>query len=150
MTKKERYYLTVFEFNRFIKQSFYRTKYAAPKSEEVEEIVGISRGEFIDHLEATFRKRYGITTEKYLQYFPYRNLYIDHIKPLRFARSREEVKALCHYSNLQLLLARDNAAKEKGIDISVNHADPAGFIAMIEKVGGIDNAEKLRNVRESD
>lgn len=132
MNKRERYYLTLGEFNKFIKESFYRMKFAAPKSEEVEEIVGISREAFIDHLEETFRKRYGITAKQYLRVYPYRNLYIDHVKPLRLAESREKVKALCHYSNLQLLLPRDNTMKERGVDISVDHSDPAWLVRLVE------------------
>lgn len=134
MAKKEQFYLTMGEFNRIIKQSFYRTGFKAPKSEEVEEIVGMSRNDFINYLEKTFSDRYGISTGKYLQYYQYRGLCVDHIKPLRVAKSREEVVQLCHYSNLQLLLQRDNVAKEKGIDININHADPLEYIEMIEAI----------------
>ncbi len=133
MVKKDRYYLTVGDFNKFIKQSFYRTKYKAPKSEQVEKIVGMSRNEFIEHLEETFKNRYGISTEEYLKYFPYRSLCIDHIKPLRTANSRNEVELLCHYSNLQLLICRDNLVKDRGTDITICHEDLKSKIEFLKR-----------------
>lgn len=129
------FYLTVGEFNRFIKSSFYRTHYAPPKSEEIEKIVGMNRFQFLQHLEMTFKDRYGISTEKYYEHFPYGKLCIDHIKPLRFAETREEVLDLCHYSNFQLLTTRDNIVKEKdGYDIDIEHEDLESRIEKREKV----------------
>lgn len=112
MSVKNGYCMTQSEFIRFIKQSFYRTKFSVPDRSEIEAIVGMNNEEFTRHLERTFVERYGISTEKYLDYFAYRNLCIDHIAPLRLAKTREDVIRLCRYSNFQLLMSRDNSAKE--------------------------------------
>ena len=37
--------------------------------------------------------------------------HIDHIVPLRLADNEEEMKVLCHYSNLEPLSAFDNMSK---------------------------------------
>lgn len=39
------------------------------------------------------------------------NMQIDHIKPIRLARTASDVAALAHFSNLQPLLAADNREK---------------------------------------
>lgn len=134
MSVKNGYCMTQSEFIRFIKQSFYRTKFSVPDSSEIEAIVGMNNEEFTKHLERTFVERYGISTEKYLDYFEYRKLCIDHIAPLRLAKTREDVIRLCRYSNFQLLLSRDNSAKEHGIDISKDHADPKGLLERLERI----------------
>lgn len=37
--------------------------------------------------------------------------HIDHIIPLATARTPEDIKRLCHYTNLRLLTPKDNMAK---------------------------------------
>ena len=37
--------------------------------------------------------------------------HIDHIIPLASATTKEEIKKLCHYTNLQPLLAEENLSK---------------------------------------
>ena len=56
------------------------------------------------HLLGTWRKNYSRdwSGEPYA---------IDHIIPLAVATTEEEVKALCHYSNLQMLSPKDNRKK---------------------------------------
>lgn len=78
---------------------------------------------FIDYLENTFVKRYGVTTKQYYEFFSRRLLTIDHIVPLKTAKTADDVRALCHYSNFQLLTHRDNIIKEKGTNIDVCHSD---------------------------
>jgi len=41
---------------------------------------------------------------------------IDHIKPLKYAKTEEEVIKLCHYTNLQLLKEKDNLEKSFKLD----------------------------------
>ena len=39
------------------------------------------------------------------------NLHLDHIKPLSTAKTEEELRQLCHYTNLQWIWADVNMAK---------------------------------------
>ena len=140
MLSKSGYYLTKAKFHRIISYSFYRTKFRRPSNISTEEIVGMNVDEFNEHLERTFLERYEITTEQYLKYFRKRLLCVDHIVPLRFAESVEDVIRLCHYNNLQLILAKDNVGKEKGRDINKNHYNlkydyiMADYFAAREKI----------------
>lgn len=117
------YELTESRYNVFIKQSFYRMQYRPPDNCTIEHIVRMNPAELEKHLERTFYERYGISTQKYIRYFGDSKLCIDHITPLRYAETIEDVKRLCCYSNLQLLITRDNIVKERGVDIWKNHAD---------------------------
>jgi hypothetical protein len=49
----------------------------------------------------------------------YGKWHIDHVIPLSFAKTEEELIKLCHYSNLQPLWAKDNLSKNKKI---IEHA----------------------------
>ena len=86
-----------------ITKSFKRVKLR--KTEKTEGILGISLLAFKEYLELTFSTRYGrCRTSVDL-------VHIDHKIPLSNASSEEDVIQLCHYSNLQLLLAKDNLKK---------------------------------------
>ena len=75
------------------------------KDKKLELILGCNINDFIKHLLQTYKDNYGVewdATEK---------VHIDHIKPLKDAKSKEEVCKLCDYKNLQLLKASDNLRK---------------------------------------
>lgn len=91
-----------------IYSSFTRKKYI--KQENTEQIIGCSIDELITHLKKTYFKNYGEEYDKS------KDVHIDHIIPLATANSEDEVKKLCHYSNLQLLKDSDNLEKAAKLD----------------------------------
>ena len=88
--------------------SFNRKNYV--KKSHLEEIVGIPINELIKHLLKTFRDNYGY------EWDGIEKVHIDHEKPLKYAKTEEEVIKLCHYTNLQLLKAEDNLKKGAKLD----------------------------------
>lgn len=86
------------------------TRKGFTKSETTEELVGCTLEEFIGHLKATYFQNYGV------EYDGTQKVHIDHIIPIATAKTEEEVKKLCHWSNLQLLNAEDNLEKSDSLD----------------------------------
>ena len=75
------------------------------KSKKLELICGLNSKELVNYLLNTFKENYGYewnNTEK---------VHIDHIIPLKTAKTIEDVYRLCYYSNLQLLKPKDNFEK---------------------------------------
>lgn len=70
------------------------------------EILGCSLDFFVEHLKQTWLDKYG--TEWNGQ-----PCHIDHIIPLITANTEEEIKKLCHYTNLRLVTPEDNYKKIK-------------------------------------
>ena len=89
-----------------IADSFLRRGYT--KNSKTQEIIGCDWQVFARHLLKTWEDNYGTiyAGEEY---------HIDHIIPLSTANTEEEVKHLCHYTNLQLLKPADNLAKSNKI-----------------------------------
>ena len=79
------------------------------KNTKAEQILGCDLNYFVKHLLITYKNKYGINWDKQ------ELIEIDHIIPLATARTEEEVKALCHYTNLQLLKKKDNRDKSDKI-----------------------------------
>ena len=75
------------------------------KSEKTEEILGCTFKKFYDYLLQTFKDNYGYDYEFN------EDVHIDHIIPLKCAKTKEDVIKLNHYTNLQLLKAKDNMQK---------------------------------------
>ena len=75
------------------------------KKNLVSEILGCTEEEVQKHLYKTFFENYGY------EYDGKEDVHIDHIIPLKTAETEEDVKRLCHYTNLQLLKAIDNLKK---------------------------------------
>lgn len=86
-----------------IYQSFART--GNVKQTRCESITGLPIDDLILHLCGTYEKVYGV---KWDGVDP---VHIDHIIPLATAQSEDDVIRLCHYTNLQLLKAKDNLMK---------------------------------------
>lgn len=80
------------------------------KSKKTEEILGCDLKFFYEYLLNTFYDNYGY------EYNFNELVEIDHIKPLKYAKTEEEIIKLCHYTNLQLLKAKDNLEKSSKLN----------------------------------
>lgn len=86
-----------------IYHSFARTGNA--KQERCERVTGLPISDLITYLCSTYEQVYGKAWDGI------EPVHIDHIVPLATAKTEDDVMRLCHYTNLQLLTARDNLAK---------------------------------------
>jgi hypothetical protein len=77
------------------------------------EIIGCSKDDLRKHLESKFKG--GMTWQNYGSYW-----HIDHIVPLISAKSPEEVKKLCHWTNLQPLTAFENISKGSKMPLAID------------------------------
>lgn len=73
-------------------------------SRRAEEITGLKAEDLYRHLIGTWRERYG-------EEWDGQECDIDHIIPVREARTKEDVDRLYHYTNLRLLKPSDNRGK---------------------------------------
>ena len=78
------------------------------KSTKTQEMLGVDWEVCKAHIEIQFAK--GMSWSNYGEW------HIDHIIPLASANTEEELKKLCHYSNLQPLWAFDNLMKSDKIN----------------------------------
>ncbi len=85
-------------YKSFKKKDFY-------KKEHTKNIIGCEYDFFISHLLQTYKNNYGV------EWDGIEKVHIDHIIPLAMANDEQGVKKLCHYTNLQLLKAKDNLTK---------------------------------------
>ena len=76
------------------------------KSQSTNEMIGCTWEQLHSHLISTALSRYGI-------WCAYDKYEIDHIIPIMTATTEEEIIALNHYSNLQLLTPEDHKNKTK-------------------------------------
>ena len=75
------------------------------------EIIGCSKDDLRKHLESKFRN--GMTWQNYGKHW-----HIDHIIPLISSKSVDEIKRLCHWTNLQPLTALENISKGAKIPVA--------------------------------
>ena len=68
-----------------------------------EKLLGCDYETAMKHIESQF--------EPWMDWDNYGEWHIDHIIPLASATTKEEMKKLCHYTNLQPLLAEENISK---------------------------------------
>lgn len=80
------------------------------KSKKNIELTGMTSRELYEYLLETFKQNYGYEWDHV------EPVHIDHIIPLSTAKDKAEIEALCHYTNLQLLKAHDNWAKNDSLD----------------------------------
>ncbi len=80
------------------------------KRGKTKEILGCDLDFFIDYLLETYKNNYGV------DYDNKEKVHIDHIIPLATAKTEEDVIKLCHYTNLQLLKAKDNLSKNDKLE----------------------------------
>ena len=69
------------------------------------DLIGCSLDFLKQHLESQFKP--GMSWENW----NYQGWHIDHITPLSFAKTEDDLHSLCHYSNLQPLWAKENLKK---------------------------------------
>lgn len=112
-----------------IRKSFERKNYQ--KKFHTEEIIGCSMDSFIIYLKETYVKNYGVEWDGKTA------VHIDHIIPLKTATTEEEVFALCHYTNLQLLKAKDNILKKDSLDFQLEVQNESGAKQISEENNGI-------------
>lgn len=84
------------------------------KSKRTQEILGCDFEYFNKYLLQTFKDNYGY------EWDGIEPIHIDHKKPLKYAKTEEEVIKLNHYTNLQLLKAEDNLKKGSKINYKIN------------------------------
>jgi len=85
-----------------------KSKLSATKT--IPKYLGASLPEIKSHLESLFSE--GMNWENWGN----NGWQLDHIIPISFAKTTEEILALCHYTNLQPLWAKDNLIKSNKID----------------------------------
>ena len=82
----------------------FRTK-GFVKNQNTQQILGCDLDYFYKYLLQTYKENYDV------EWNAIEPVHIDHKKPLKYATTKEEVIKLCHYTNLQLLKAKDNILK---------------------------------------
>ena len=93
------------------------TRKGFEKRETTEKLKGCTIEEFIGHLKATYYQNYGVENDGT------RNVHRDHIIPISTAKTEDDVKRLCHWSNLQLLNAEDNLKKSNSLEWGLFYAE---------------------------
>ena len=87
------------------------------KNTKTKTILGLDNwNEFHKYLTSTFESNYKRSFNSQIDI-----VHIDHITPLSTAKSLEDVVLLNHFTNLQLLLAKDNMAKSDKLNWSLEH-----------------------------
>ena len=109
--KQDKIYKFKCQVRHLIGLSFARKGYI--KSKKTEEILGIDLLNFYNYLLRTFKNNYGY------EWDGMESVHIDHIIPLSMAKTEKEVISLCHYTNLQLLKAKDNLQKQDKTDYKI-------------------------------
>ena len=90
-------------YRSFNKKGFYKKDYT-------KNIIGCEYDCFINYLLKTYKDNYGI------EWDGIEKVHIDHIIPLATVNDEQGVKKLCHYTNLQLLKAKDNLTKNSKLN----------------------------------
>lgn len=110
--KKNKLYKLKLQVRNLIAISF--KKKGLSKSNKTEKIVGMPLNDLYIYLLKTFKNNYGY------EWDGKEPVHIDHINPLKQCNTEEEVIKCCHYTNLQLLKAKDNLKKGDKTDWRLN------------------------------
>lgn len=100
------------QLRNMIRWSFYRKGYA--KKGKTRDIIGTDYDTFYNHLLETYKNNYGYEWDKKEE------VHIDHIIPISTAKTEQDIYKLCHYTNLQLLKAKDNLDKSNKLDYKIS------------------------------
>ena len=92
--------------------SFKRKGYK--KDSNTYKIIGTDYDTFYNHLLETYKNNYGYEWDKKEE------VHIDHIIPISTAKTEQDIYKLCHYTNLQLLKAKDNLEKGAKLDYIIS------------------------------
>ena len=109
--KNDPLFKMIIQIRGMISGSFTRRGYT--KRSHTYEILGTDYNTFYKHLLNTFKKNYGYDWDGHEE------VHIDHIVPLATAENEDDIIALCHYTNLQLLKGKDNLIKGDKIDWNI-------------------------------
>jgi len=82
------------------------------KNKHILEILGCTKEEFFNHLVKTAYNRKDGTP----MFLGCRDVQVDHIIPLSYAKTEEQIYRLCHYTNTQWLWKEDNNSKHANIN----------------------------------
>ena len=95
-----------------IRQSIKRSlnKKGFEKNRSCEKILGCDYETFVNHLLNIYKENYGVDYDSNIK------IHIDHIVPLKTAKTVDDIIRLNHYTNLQLLKAEDNLHKGAKLD----------------------------------
>lgn len=111
--KSDKIYLLKCQIRHLLVSSFTRKNYV--KNSHLEEIVGMNINELIKHLLQTYKNNYGY------EWDGIESIHIDHKKPLKYAKTEEDIIKLCYYTNLQLLKAEDNLKKGSKLEWKIGN-----------------------------
>lgn len=118
-TQRERYYSDPIFRRRVRDRNNINAAFNCTESQswpQASDLIGMPCKEFRSYMLKTFEETYG---------YPWDGVEpveIDHIVPLVTATTPDEVDALCHYTNLRLLKAKDNVAKGTSLDYQIGGA----------------------------
>lgn len=105
MAKAKPLYRIKAQCRKVIQEAFHRRLLV--KSKKFNTIVGMSVEQLVAYLISDYEKRTGTKPDLSIK----GAYHVDHIIPLRLAKTEDEVIKLNHYSNLQLLTAQENLTK---------------------------------------
>lgn len=111
--ENEKEYKLLTNLRNLIRVSFKNKGYK--KNTKTEKILGCDIKYFIDYLLKTFKDNYGY------EWDGVEPVHIDHIIPLATATTEQDIIKLCHYTNLQLLKAKDNLEKHDKLDYDLKN-----------------------------
>ena len=109
--KKDKKFAMIVRVRKLLFRSF--NEHNIIKNEKALKIISCDFEYFYNHLLKTFESNY-----KH-EWDGKEPVHIDHIIPLATAKTEEDIIKLCHYTNLQLLKAKDNLQKGKKINYKI-------------------------------